>query len=323
LTVTPSVTATGQTQPYWLCGWRLISEPELPELNHRDDGLAPEISIRFAEVPEILEDPVVRTPFCSVSKDGRALITIAAVGRFLIRNGTEILVQPAQSAQPSAIRLFLWDMAFGILCRQRGFFPLHASCVEFDGEAVALAGHSAMGKSTLAFSLAARGHRVLADNVTVIDASAPHGPAVVPAPSFLNLWRDSLNNAEAGVAFPHDHPECMRPEMGKYQIRIREAPPARPALPLRAVLTLEFDTMAHQPRRETLRGLEAVRLLTSQMSLRRAMVALWENDILFQHSSRIAANACIERLISRAAFPELETLTSFVETSVTRCPLPA
>jgi len=309
---------------YWLCGWRVISEPELPELRHRDDVFPADLSIRFGEVPEALEDAVLQTPFCSVSEDGRALITVAAVGRFLVSSGTEILIQPSRGAVLSAIRLLIWDMAFPLLCRQRSLFPLHASCVEFDGQAVALAGPPATGKSTLALALAARGHRVLADNVTVIDASAPGGPAVVPAFSFVSLWRDSLRNAEAGgLAFPHADPERMRPELGKYQIRIGEPPHARDALPLRAVLCLGIDSMAREPRVERVRGFEATRLITTQASLRRATLALWTADKLFQDSSRIAAKAFVARLKVRHVYRDLEELAIFAETAVERPPLPA
>lgn len=309
---------------YWLCGWRVISEPELPELRQRDDDLSADLRIRFGEAPETLENAALRTPFCSVSADGRALITVAAVGRFLISNGSEILIQPANGATLSAIRLIIWDMALGILCRQRGLFPLQASCVEFDGEAVALAGPAAMGKSTLAFALAARGHRVLADNVSVIDASAYGGPAAIPVVSFVNLWRDSLRNAEAGgLALPHAQPECMRPELGKFQIRIGETSPARGALPLRAVLALLIDPMAREPRLESVRGLEAIRLITNQVSLRRATLALWARDRLFQDSSRIAAKCFIGQLRLRHAFSDLEKLAIFAEAAVERRSLPA
>lgn len=301
---------------YWLCGWRVISDFQLPELRLRDDQLPHDVAIRTAELPDTLEDVVFQTPFCTVTQDGAVVVTVAAVARFFISKGAEILIEPAQGALPSAVRLLLWDMALAILCRQRGLFPLHASCVAFEGEAVALAGSAASGKSCLAFALAARSHRVLADDVTVIDASAPDGPVVIPAVSFVTLWRDFVPAAESKGTPLHSQPELMRPEMGKYQIRIGNPPAAREALPLRAVFTLESDSMARRPRIERIVGLEAIRLTTSQVSLRRALLPLWPRELLFRESSRIAAHARIGRLSRRHDFADSGKLANLLETAV-------
>ena len=302
---------------YWLCGWRVASDAELPELRHRDDEFSAEVSIRFGEVPDTLEDAVLRTPFCSVSKEGRALITVAAVGRFLVCDGTEITIQSAKGAVASSIRLFLWDMAFGLLCHQRGLFPLHAACVELEGAAVVLAGAAARGKSTLAGALAARGHQILADNVCVVDTFAPGGPAVIPAFSFVNLWPDSIENATAAWPdFAGVQTECMRPGLTKFQVRMGEPPPVGGAVPLRVVLGLGVDSMAVEPRLEPMRGFAAMKLIASRASLRRAAQAMGIEDRMFRGPASIAAGSLVGRLVLSHRFPDLTRLAIFAESIV-------
>ncbi len=111
---------------YWLCGWRVTSEPDLPELRLREnDGGPAELVIRFADVPETLESAVLSTPFVSVSNESLALITVAPA-RFLVRDGAEILIRPAKSAEPSEVRLFL--LGYGFRCVVPPTRPVSPAC---------------------------------------------------------------------------------------------------------------------------------------------------------------------------------------------------
>jgi hypothetical protein len=290
----------------------VTSEPDLPELRLREnDGGLAELVIRFADVPETLESAVLSTPFVSVSNESLALITVAPA-RFLVRDGAEILIRPAKSAEPSEVRLFLWDMAFAVLCHQRGLFPLHAACVEFEGSAVALAGASATGKSTLAAALAIRGHRVLADDVCAVDVSAPGRPAVIPAVSFVNLWEDSLDRM--GARGPDA--ECLRQGMEKYQVSTGEPPRPAPALPLRAVLGLIIDPMARQADFVPLYRFQAMSLLAHQVSLRRTAIAMGRSDSLFRASHLVAKRSLVGRLRRPRDWGDLPSLADVVESAL-------
>lgn len=178
---------------YLLCGWRVRSDLPLPELlPWTGDGRAADVRVRLAEVPP--PDPATqRGPFFAAGRDGSATFTVAGVARYLVRDGGEILVEPAPEAEPRAVRLFLLGSPLGVLCHRRGVLPLHASCVRLEDGAVAFAGPSGAGKSTLAAALLGHGHAILSDEICVVTFDDAGAPWVLPAFPRLRLWRDALD----------------------------------------------------------------------------------------------------------------------------------
>src|SRR5262249_29493195 len=111
-----------------------------------------EVVVRRASVPE-------RMPAAANREE--VLLDFPETGRFLVRNGNEILIAPAPSSD-SEIGVYLLGTAFGVLCHQRGIPPLHASAIDVADGCVAFVGGTGAGKSTLVAALAARGHQVIA-----------------------------------------------------------------------------------------------------------------------------------------------------------------
>jgi hypothetical protein len=112
------------------------------------------------------------------------------VGTFVIRDGKEVLINPAPDAQDSLVRSFLLGPVLAVLLRQRGFLVLHASAVAVDTHVILFMGGSGWGKSTLAAALCQNGYRLLSDDVTAIDMTAHH-PTVIPGYPQVKLWPDS------------------------------------------------------------------------------------------------------------------------------------
>jgi hypothetical protein len=92
--------------------------------------------------------------------------------------------------------LFLLGSALGALYFQRGYFPLHASVVVVKQQAVAFAGDSGSGKSTMAAWLHARGYPLLCDDVCVVRFDASETPMAYPGYPRLKLWQDTLAQFE-------------------------------------------------------------------------------------------------------------------------------
>jgi hypothetical protein len=187
----------------FLCGWRLRSAVQLPELAAWcGENRVPDVEVQFGTVPHSLGDgrfcdseasEVSSGTSIEIASDGTTMLTIAGIARFLVADGQRVTIETSQPADESAIRLYLLGTVLAILSFQRGLLPLHASCLALDAGAVAIAGDSGAGKSTLAATLALRGVTILADDVCVVDTSAPGGPLAWPTVSRIKLWHDSLD----------------------------------------------------------------------------------------------------------------------------------
>ncbi len=178
---------------YRYAGLDVVSEMPIPEWEAfasppgapgRPDG-AGEPDVRIAvSPPGTGQAPEAFAP-------GECRFAHPEAGDYLVRDGREIVVRPAPGAGEAEVRLFLLGSAWGVLCYQRGLFPLHAAVVRAGESAVAFCGPSGAGKSTLAAVLAGRGFPVVGDDLCCVDFAGP-GPRVHPSAPRLKLWRDAL-----------------------------------------------------------------------------------------------------------------------------------
>jgi hypothetical protein len=96
---------------------------------------------------------------------------------------------------------YLLGPIFGYFLRLTGRVCLHASAVMFGDVAVAFVGAAGAGKSTLAAGFAARGHKVLAEDVTCLREHA-HSFLVLPAYPRIRLWDESARLLAPAGALP-------------------------------------------------------------------------------------------------------------------------
>jgi hypothetical protein len=174
------------------CGIR--SELHLPELV-ADSDRAEEITIRLAPIARPIPGIVPGENGYHLTPDD-AFLSWKGFGSYWMRNGREIIVEPAPEADECAIRAPLLGMCFAMLLVQRGLFVLHASAVVIDGEAIAFVGEKGQGKSTMAVTLYGRGRTLITDDVLVVDDSRSSGPALA-MPSFpqFKLLPESIRSA--------------------------------------------------------------------------------------------------------------------------------
>ena len=221
---------------YRLFGLGLASDLELPELADQPQPpgtQTPDVHIRRAPVPA---PPEGSTAGYIPGPEG-TLLNVPEVGRFMIRGGAEILVEPAAGASARNVRLYIIGSAMGALLHQRGLLPLHANAVVLgEGEGagvVAFSGPSGAGKSTLAAWFHDRGHPLLADDVCAVE---PAGEAALvhPGPPRIRLWREAL---EASGRMVEGHSRSFD-ALDKYDVPATGAAPPQTALPLRAFYLL-------------------------------------------------------------------------------------
>lgn len=290
---------------YLLCGWRVRSELPLPELlPWTGDERAPEIHIREGAIPETLPDLVHSTPLLQIAADGTCRFALRRVGAYLVRRGCEVLVQPVVDKNAPELRTFLFGTVFGLLCYQRGLLPLHASCVRIGEEAVAFAGASGVGKSTLAAAFLKRGHDILADDITVVDVDRPGGPVVLPAFPRLKLWQDAMavfDIDQSGVV-------PVRSELKKYAVPVEARFQATP-LPLVAVYHLNTVRDPRHAEIRRLRGMEAVTSLHGDIYRMAKLAHMGERSATLATAIRLAAvlrgNWRLSRCHDHAAMDEI------------------
>jgi hypothetical protein len=151
-----------------------------------------EVIFRYGTVPETLESPIYRNQWYQAAP-GRFLLLLPDIANFLIQDGREIIIDPAPGASETEVRLFLLGSAMGILLHQRGLLPLHASAIKLpQGGAALFAGHSGVGKSTLAASFHQRGYKVLTDDVSVISVHPDGTPFLWPGYPEIKLVQDAV-----------------------------------------------------------------------------------------------------------------------------------
>lgn len=237
---------------YRIFGLTLRSEIALEELPAAADGAVADAQILYGPA-----GPAEGPNGYSASEQG-TLLRIPEVGRFLIREGREILVEPAEGASDRNLRLFLLGSALGALLHQRGLLPLHANAIEMAGEAVAFSGHSGAGKSTIAAWFHDRGHRILTDDVCVIGFDAAGRALAYPGIPRLRLWREALE------ASGRDAGEYARSfdAMDKYDVPSERQ--ALEPLPLAAIYLLrQAEDAGGGASIERLQGVDAVETMVS------------------------------------------------------------
>lgn len=269
----------------WLCGWRVASDlplPDLPPWTGADRE--PDLEVRLGEVPDHLPAAVHSGPLLQVASDGTCRYALDGIAAFLVEGGRRVTVQPRMAPDAPDIRVLLLGSVFGFLCHQRGLLPLHAGCVEVGGRAVALAGASGMGKSTLTAAFRRRGHPVLADDVTVVHVAAEGGPRVLPAFPRLKLWRDAID----GLGLRVDGLERSRLGLEKFNLPLAVGFRAEP-LPLAAIYMLETVNDRRHAGIVPLRGVDLMVALTGIVYRRMMAIHAGRQGVMMAGLIRLAS----------------------------------
>lgn len=172
---------------YSLFGLRVRSEVELPELFLAIGAGQPDVTIQLGVIEERAPPGRVVQPI-----EGGLLFAIKDAGRYRVRGGRDIMVEPAAGVPERNVRLYLLGSVFGALLHQRGLLPLHANAVQLGDKAVGFMGESGSGKSTLAAWFHDRGYPIMADDVCVVRFDVLGRAFAVPGLPRLRLWQEAL-----------------------------------------------------------------------------------------------------------------------------------
>jgi hypothetical protein len=179
----------GSTYSFLAYGLGIRTAIPLPELMV---GEAEEVvSIRFGSVDQPpAESSEKRWSYFS-PKPQEDCLSWQGVGKFLVRGGSDIIVDPCPGLDEKMLRLFVLGPVLAVLLRQRGRLLLHASAVAMADGAVLFLGRSGWGKSTTAAALHARGHGLVTDDVAALRGEEGY-PMVFPGFPRLKLWPEAV-----------------------------------------------------------------------------------------------------------------------------------
>lgn len=184
---------------YRAYGLRIRSNISLPLSPLRGCTEDAEVDVEVHKAASSLNPEALLCPHHADLKAQSALLFWQNAGRFEVRQGREITVEPGKGVADHLLCPFLLGAALPVLLLQRGLFVLHASAValcspESGGaeRAVAFLGNSGQGKSTMATALYQRGHRALADDTIALAVTKSEVPLLYPALPHLKLRAPSV-----------------------------------------------------------------------------------------------------------------------------------
>ncbi|RYX82716.1 hypothetical protein EON83_18025 [bacterium] len=231
-------------------GFHIASDLELPELPASDPRDNPDVSIEVgatllrSEVKRLItpESPIKNA---LVFEDGYCQILFTEVGRFTVRGGSHILIEPLEGVSPSALRLPLLGSILAMLLEQRSLLALHAGCVEMTGPtgnliACAFAGDKGQGKSTLGAALSVAGFPLFCDDVLglTLPSNRSESPVALLGFGSIKLIPDAVS---AVLSVDPEELPLVAPELSQdsdYNKRQFLAPVANSERPLRHVFLL-------------------------------------------------------------------------------------
>jgi hypothetical protein len=214
-----------------------------------DRGAVP-VHIRMGKAPAALSAPVAAAPGYEAN-ESEFLLRLPGTATYYARQGVEIIMDPEAGAPELDLRSYLMGSLFAVICHQRGLLPLHASAVETPQGAAAFLGASGAGKSSTVAFLARRGHRIVADDICVVDPAAPRERRVLPVAPWLKLWTATLDAmGESSHGLPRVFAED---EKYRYGLQQPESPTA-----LAELILLERDDALTEPIFERLAPVQAI-----------------------------------------------------------------
>lgn len=116
-------------------------------------------------------------------------------GVFRVTGGSLIEADPLPGCTGQHLGVFLMGSCMGAILHQRGFMPLHGSCVTDGVRSILITGDSGAGKSTLAAEFLRRGWKLLTDDVSAV-YDVETAPMVRSSYPSQKLWQDALDHYE-------------------------------------------------------------------------------------------------------------------------------
>jgi hypothetical protein len=289
-----------------ICGWRVRTWLPLPEAAPwRGPDCPVDIEVRPGTVPAILD----KGRYIEAMPDGRVILDLSPFVRFLVTPNS-VVVDTTHSPGAPDWRVRLLGPALGLLCYLRGILPVHACSIRIGNRAIAIAGPSCAGKSTLAAALMLRNHALVTDDICAI-ASVDGRPVVLPSFPALKIPSDSLKTLEidpTGLVYVWlDADKFLLPGTDSYN----PAP-----LPLNTLYLLE-DACEDNDAIIPANGANAFERLTAAYYRPEMGRLLYKPSTMFSMAAQLADHVGVRRVVRRTGFAHLSNLATLIEEDAT------
>jgi hypothetical protein len=158
-------------------------------------------------------------------RDGSTYVQWQGVGEFLVSiDGRRISCRHQEGSSFESFQVYMLGQALSFALVKQGFEPLHATVAVVNDHAVAFLGSHAFGKSTLAACFLEAGHRLLTDDLLILQQSAnrvlayPGPPRIKLFPKMAGRFlahtasRGRMNEGTDKLILPIDeHQSCAGP----------------------------------------------------------------------------------------------------------------
>ncbi|MBF0410993.1 MAG: hypothetical protein HQM10_26855 [Candidatus Riflebacteria bacterium] len=175
---------------YDCCDFSIASDLFLPGFLHATKS--PEVRIAVCKLPYCLENAST-IGFRVQCNSSEFLINIDEVARYLVRNGSEILIEPYSRTEMSSVVAFLLSTVIGILLLQRDFLVLNGGVFSLNNLGNAFVGHPMTGKSSLMLSFF-RNHKTVhySDDLCALKEDSSGKISAWQISTCLSLWESTL-----------------------------------------------------------------------------------------------------------------------------------
>lgn len=185
----------GSRHRYCVYGIVVVSDTPLalPEYSHGGLGQVEYVSapstVFLTATQGVAFDPRSDSWYqCAFLRDGSTYVRWAGVGEFLVStDGHRISCRHQDGSSIESFQVYMLGQALSFALVKQGFEPLHATVAVVDDQAVAFLGNNAFGKSTLAACFLEAGHRLLTDDLLILQQSSNRILAY-PGPPRIKLF---------------------------------------------------------------------------------------------------------------------------------------
>ena len=183
---------------YQSCGLAIESDQPIDELAPQTPGVPDLVVLWNAHQLPPSESRWFREwrfqgkPFLSFARsEGGYLLRFRQADFWVSSEGSRVLCGAAPGTPEHTLRHLFLDQILPLALSRRGLAVFHASAVAVESGALAFAGPSGLGKSTMAAYFAGLGHPLITDDCLAIRTGSDTFD-VAPAYPGVRLWRDSL-----------------------------------------------------------------------------------------------------------------------------------